>query len=172
MNWEAIGAAAEIVGAIAVVVSLLYLAVQVRQNTIAIKGSTHHQFLNTQTEANRAMSDDPEICELMGRADTDFSGLSPAEMTRLRLVYFNYFNQWDFAHDARGKSLLDGRTWGKINKGYTLMAKTSPGFCLTWQLIGETYDEKFKAHVDGVIDPLLTMKKNANPPNQTLNPDL
>ena len=33
MNWEAIGAVADIVGAVAVVVSLVYLAVQIRQNT-------------------------------------------------------------------------------------------------------------------------------------------
>ena len=33
MNWEAIGAISEIIGAIAVVVTLIYLAVQVRQNS-------------------------------------------------------------------------------------------------------------------------------------------
>lgn len=33
MNWEAIGTLAEVVGAAAVVVSLVYLAVQIRQNT-------------------------------------------------------------------------------------------------------------------------------------------
>ena len=33
MNWEAVGAIGEIVGAIAVVLSLVYLAAQIRQNT-------------------------------------------------------------------------------------------------------------------------------------------
>ena len=33
MNWEAISAVSEIVGAIAVVVSLIYVAAQIRQNT-------------------------------------------------------------------------------------------------------------------------------------------
>ena len=33
MNWDAIGAIGEIVGAAAVVVTLIYVAVQVRQNT-------------------------------------------------------------------------------------------------------------------------------------------
>ncbi len=33
MNWEAIGAVGEIVGALAVVLSLIYLAIQVRQNS-------------------------------------------------------------------------------------------------------------------------------------------
>ncbi len=37
MNWEAIGAIGEVLGAIAVLVTLLYLAVQIRQNTQALK---------------------------------------------------------------------------------------------------------------------------------------
>jgi len=37
MNWEALGAIGEIVGAVAVVVTLVYLAVQIRQNTRSAK---------------------------------------------------------------------------------------------------------------------------------------
>ena len=37
MNWDALGAFAEVVGAIGVVVSLVYLAIQVRSNTSALK---------------------------------------------------------------------------------------------------------------------------------------
>mgnify|MGYP003300637055 CR=1 FL=1 len=33
MNWEAMGAIGEVVGAIAVVLTLAYLAIQVRQNS-------------------------------------------------------------------------------------------------------------------------------------------
>ena len=35
MNWEAIGTIAEVVGAIAVVLSLIYVATQIKQNTEA-----------------------------------------------------------------------------------------------------------------------------------------
>ncbi len=35
MNWEAIGAIGEIAGAIGVIVTLMYLAIQLRQNTNA-----------------------------------------------------------------------------------------------------------------------------------------
>ncbi len=50
MNWEALGAIGEILGAIGVIATLAYLAVQIRQNTRAIRGSTlsaltqHQQF--------------------------------------------------------------------------------------------------------------------------------
>ncbi|MEJ2239539.1 MAG: hypothetical protein P8X82_14680 [Gemmatimonadales bacterium] len=41
MNWEAVGAIGEIIGAIAVVVTLIYLAVQVHQNTKSVQASTY-----------------------------------------------------------------------------------------------------------------------------------
>ena len=43
MNWDAIGAIGEIVGAIAVVITLLYLAHQTRINTKAVKTSTFNE---------------------------------------------------------------------------------------------------------------------------------
>lgn len=36
MNWEALGAIAELVGSVAVVFTLAYLAIETRRNTIAI----------------------------------------------------------------------------------------------------------------------------------------
>ena len=39
MNWEAVGAIGEIVGASAVFLTLAYLAVQIRQNTKAVRAS-------------------------------------------------------------------------------------------------------------------------------------
>lgn len=40
MNWEALGALGEIVGAVGVIVTLGYLSIQIRQNTRAVRGST------------------------------------------------------------------------------------------------------------------------------------
>ena len=50
MNWEAISAVGEVLGAGGVIISLIYLAAQIRQNTRAIRGATlnavtqHQQF--------------------------------------------------------------------------------------------------------------------------------
>ena len=40
MNWEALGAIGEIVGAVAVIATLGYLAVQIRQNTRSVRAAT------------------------------------------------------------------------------------------------------------------------------------
>lgn len=52
MSWEAIGAVGDIVGALAVLVSLLYLAVQVRQNTASIKSSTYQNAVTSLSQVS------------------------------------------------------------------------------------------------------------------------
>ncbi len=40
MTWEAISAIAEVCGVIAVIVTLVYLAIQIKQSTVAMRGTT------------------------------------------------------------------------------------------------------------------------------------
>ena len=40
MNWDAIGAIAELLGAVGVIASLVYLAGQIRQNSRLVRSST------------------------------------------------------------------------------------------------------------------------------------
>ncbi|MGD2047251.1 MAG: hypothetical protein PVJ80_13005 [Gemmatimonadota bacterium] len=55
MNWEAIGATAELVGAVAVLVSLIYLANQIRQGTAATRVQTVQHLLTSDTASADSM---------------------------------------------------------------------------------------------------------------------
>lgn len=74
MNWEAVGVIAEVVGAIGVVISLIYVAIQVRSNTRALKASasfeTAHSWATFNEMLVSAMLGDPafqagEDCRLV-----------------------------------------------------------------------------------------------------------
>lgn len=41
MNWDAIGAIGEVIGALAVVLTLAYLAIQIRQNASSVRASAY-----------------------------------------------------------------------------------------------------------------------------------
>jgi hypothetical protein len=55
MNWEAVGAVSELVGAIAVLVSLLYLANQIRQSTATTRVQTVQHLLTSDTASADSM---------------------------------------------------------------------------------------------------------------------
>jgi hypothetical protein len=48
MNWEAVGAIAELLGAIGVIASLVYLAIQIRMSRSVVRTSNYLQ-LNAQS---------------------------------------------------------------------------------------------------------------------------
>ena len=64
MNWDAIGAISETLGALGVIASLIYLASQLRSNAVASAVEaklTTTQFL---TEFNRDLINNPELYDL------------------------------------------------------------------------------------------------------------
>ena len=86
-DWGAIG---EIIGALAVVASLIYLATQIRQNTRQISLSMDSAKLaafERNVEAGNSMREalimNPEISELFLRAAADFDSLSKTEKISL-----------------------------------------------------------------------------------------
>ena len=52
MNWEAIGVVAEVVGAAGVIITLVYLAIQIRQNTASTKSLTQQQLFDSVMQVN------------------------------------------------------------------------------------------------------------------------
>ncbi len=67
MNWDAIGAIAETLGAVGVIASLVYLATQIRQsreqmveNTRAVQAGTYQDFQRNVDEVFNRLIVDPE----------------------------------------------------------------------------------------------------------------
>ena len=52
MNWEAIGAIGEIVGGVGVIATLIYLAVQIRQNTRSVEAATYQSVAESLADAS------------------------------------------------------------------------------------------------------------------------
>ena len=124
MSWEAISGIAETVGAFGVIVSLIYVGVQIRQNTIASRVSNYQQWVDTQVSVNRGLSDEPGATELVDRANTDFASLSNAELLRLKMVFYNHFTQWNVAFTNNKLSLVDREKWQLVEHEYELFSIT------------------------------------------------
>ena len=61
MNWNAVGAIGEIIGALAVFLTLGYLAVQIRQNTKAVRASALDSSVNAVNDVRIAMFESSEV---------------------------------------------------------------------------------------------------------------
>jgi len=82
MNWDAIGAIGEIVGALAVVVTLGYLAAQQRQSNKIARAESYAKVIDAHVGHHRVLSDHPELAQLYARGLIDFVSLSPMDKAR------------------------------------------------------------------------------------------
>jgi len=98
MNWEAVGAIAELTGVIGIFVSLIYLAVQIRQNTQQssrnVEANQLGAFERNIESANRIrelLILNPELAVLLTRGYESFNSLNAADQFRFGLLLRNIF---------------------------------------------------------------------------------
>lgn len=94
MNWEAIGAIGEIIGALAVVVTLIYLVIQIRQNTAAVATATYESTMSGFNDINVVVASNPELASLLDRGTQNPNLLSAEEITQFNFLLRCYANQW------------------------------------------------------------------------------
>ncbi len=87
MNWEAIGAVGEIIGAIAVVVSLIYLSIQIRAGTKATKAGAFQAVIQSEMNFASIVIQNAGTWE---KVVTD-APLTEGEETRKAIVLCNLF---------------------------------------------------------------------------------
>ena len=76
MNWEAIGAVGEVVGAIAVVVTLVYLTLQLKQNTQSVQNSAWQAIIRVLTDLDVTEATDPQLSTFIRMAEAHPEQLS------------------------------------------------------------------------------------------------
>ena len=99
MNWEAVGAIAEAIGVIAILVSLVYVAAQIRQSTLQISRSveaTQLAAFESNIESGNRMREllilHPELAQLLLKGLDSYTELEESEKFRFGLLLRNIFS--------------------------------------------------------------------------------
>jgi hypothetical protein len=142
MNWEAIGAASELVGAVAVVVSLLYLAIQIKGNTESARTSTYQSVVSEFGTLNRAMASTPDLSMLYAQAMEDFESLSPEDKARCSQLFFVSFHNFENMYYQYKKGYLEDDVWVGWRR-LMLAYHARPGFQVWWSFRSEVFSKSF-----------------------------
>ena len=76
MNWEALGAIGEILGAVTVLITLAYLAAQVRQNIYSVSASIYEAAMSSLNEVNSFVGINAEPSSIVRRGNVDPESLT------------------------------------------------------------------------------------------------
>ena len=137
---------AQIISAVAVVVSIVYLAQQVRENTAAVGFETGQGLLELQFQQD-AWEQDSAHVELMIRGDSLPTSLSPVEWVQYSRRMSLRFNVWALAHTGFRKGTLDADVWAGWDRSYA-GSICGPGAQLFWEERAGWWDEEFQRLVE------------------------
>jgi hypothetical protein len=111
LNWEAIGAVAEGLGAIGVIASLLYLATQVRNNTRASRVEAKLAATNYLSSYTDHFINSPEIKDLFLRGRRSIADLDQVEYYRFGDLCIKAFWYFSAVHFQLRSGMLTGDEW-------------------------------------------------------------
>ncbi len=114
MNWDAIGAIGEILGAIAVLATLIYLAAQIRQNIASVTTATYESMMAGITDINLVVAGNPEVASIVERGGRDPRSLDVDDALRYAFLLRCWANQWWKQLRLYEQGALDERDWEKL----------------------------------------------------------
>lgn len=147
MNWEALGATAEFLGAIAVFATLAYLAVQIRQSTKVAKAQSTKDLFLTSRAALMDLARDPELAKFAGVA----LGVEDPDEVRQAAFFNSFFRLYELNFQLADQDLLDP----SIAASYEMVIRLftpQQAFQDWWAVVREAeYQGAFAEHIDRIL---------------------
>lgn len=144
--------AAEIVGAVAVVISLVYVGSSVNQNTNAIMVANHHALVAMDQNTNGWFRDS-EFAAIFEIALEDVGSLSPVQSRQFRTFLAGKFNAWEFAFVTHSSGMMEDNIWDGWDAYYRseLEQKAHQWYWITGR---EGFSPAFRMYVDSILDDI------------------
>ncbi len=150
MDIMELGAIGELVGGVAVLVTLIYLAVQVRQGN---KVGSRESYRAWVSEINTVLFEpqrNPEFIELFQRANSDWDSLSPRDQGRVNAVYAPLFLLFQEVFAQSEKGDVDEHLTRQLDTIAATIVQM-PGTATWWRLNARLYPPSFYAHMDDLL---------------------
>ena len=154
MNWEAVGAVAELIGAFGVIVSLVYLAKQIKANSDNISQNTEALLSASDIGSNQLVlelygpqASNGELAELTLKGHADFAALGAVEQYRYSMTLLSMFetHQTFFVQTRKGSARQE--TWDYYEKAFGRLC-TFPGVVHWWRQSKESFNPDFVEYID------------------------
>ena len=111
MTLGDLGSLGEIVGAIGAVAALVYLALQIRQNTEALRVNSYHQATAELARLLDAIYSNPEFADVFQRGSVDPASLREQEMARFSAYVASFYYAYENLFDLYDKGRVEAEAW-------------------------------------------------------------
>ncbi len=154
MNWDAIGAVAEALGAAGVIATLVYLTTQIRQNTTMLRSQSRRQLLEGVTADTERVLLNKDIYDLFMK-DRHGGTLSEDEEAKMTTVTLSYLGNLEIQFHELADGSLDPTFQDTLQ--YRLSTILGGAGRERWEQSRNFFSREFQSYVDdqlqsGVVD--------------------
>ena len=147
-QWAFIG---QIGAAIAVIVSLIYVATQVRQNTKAMRVNNAQSLVELNNRLNTPFAMDREFAELWFKAGSDFQSLDAVDQQRLIFWEWQAIAAWSNFFDLRQSGLISDAQWSQLLWQFDALGQRQ-SVRAAWNAIKRGYVPEFQHFMGQYLD--------------------
>jgi hypothetical protein len=140
----------EIVGAITVILSLIYLATQIRQNTQAQRSENYSRALDRLAAMQATMAQNDEFGLMFSKGAVDTEQLTPRERIRFTWRCYETFGVFEFMFHASKTDALPKEVWDRWSKSMAWWL-SYPGVQAWWAAKPTPFTDSFTSCVDSLL---------------------
>ena len=141
-------AIAEIISAVAVVLSLMYVGLEIRRTTLVSDADIQAELLTYTHQRRILVIESDSLSRLLNKGYQDLDGLTAEELLRFQYYVELHFVAWERAHLARESGVFSEELYGSWKDWFVSVAKRDPGF--VWPMVrdSQAWDPSFVQEVN------------------------
>ena len=142
---------AEVIAAIAVVISVIYLAQQISANNKLLKSQSYHNFLSMGQPMHAMIASDPEFAALIARCETAPYSVSETAWRQCESYYQMSVDIWEYLYYQNQDSIIPPPFWAGADKYFAEITTAGRGYQRFWSAWSQIYADPFGAHAENII---------------------
>jgi hypothetical protein len=150
MNWEAISAIANLFAALGVIATLIYLAIQIRQNTKAVRSSSIENLIHSLAATAQAAVENEYMVPLILKANAGPDSLSEEERVRLHFWFIMTFRRFEGVYFQRDLGLVDAAVIEGFERSHLSILASKSGK-VWWASAKEIFSSGFVAYAEELL---------------------
>jgi hypothetical protein len=136
-DWGAVG---EVVGAIGVILTLIYLATQIRQNTRQLRSEGHQGITGSYNDTLSQLLADDSLFKTLIRGCQDWESITTFQQSRCHIFFHQHLMHFRMAFQLHDKGAIDDDVFRSIEDVH-IKFMANPGARVWWGMVGESLVE-------------------------------
>jgi hypothetical protein len=150
MTLEDLGNVGDFLGGIGVIVTLIYLAIQIHSNTRTVRSASLESVASSHSQFLDRLASDPELTRIWFSGLSAATDLTPDQAQRFILLLMSALRRWESAFHNVQSGTIEHSSWQGLNLEY-INVFASAGVAERWPVIRTALSPAFLPFAEDAI---------------------